>query len=230
MHAIILAGGLGERLRTLTDSTPKPLLKIKGKPIMQYAIENLKKHNIDDITIGISYHKEKIQDYFKDGNNLDVHIDYSIEETPLGTGGAVKQAAKDLKEPFILVWGDNLQDINWTAMIHAHKLYSAEITMALTEREDVEHFGVAELKGKQILNFIEKPKREDAPSNLINAGAFIIDPEVLKILPEGKSNIERDCFEKITKQGKVFAYIHDGQWFPTDTKEKYFEAEEKFIL
>ena len=90
--AIILAGGLGTRLRPLTDNNPKPLLPIQGKPIMQYAIENLKHHGITDIILGISFNAEKIQDYFKDGDELGVNLSYSIEETPLGTGGAVKQA------------------------------------------------------------------------------------------------------------------------------------------
>src|SRR5208283_426772 len=141
-------------------------------PIMQHAIENLQKHGIKEITFGISYYAEKIKEYFKDGKEFGVDISYSIEEKPLGTGGAVKQAAKDIKEPFILLWGDNLTDINWREMIEKHKENSAKITMALTKREDVENFGVAKLENGKIAEFVEKPKREEAPSNLINAGAF----------------------------------------------------------
>ncbi|MBW2993738.1 nucleotidyltransferase family protein, partial [Candidatus Woesearchaeota archaeon] len=126
MKAIILAGGLGERLRPLTDITPKPLLPINGKPIMQYAIENLKKQGITDIVLGISYHADKIKDYFKDGSELGVHIEYSIEETPLGTGGAVKQAAENINDTFVLLWADNLTDIDFNKMIDVHKRNNAQ--------------------------------------------------------------------------------------------------------
>jgi mannose-1-phosphate guanylyltransferase len=230
MKAIILAGGLGTRLRPLTDSTPKPLLPIKNKPLLQHAIENLKKHGITEIIQGISYHADKIINHFKDGSHLNVNISYSIEETPLGTGGAVKQAAKKINESFILLWGDNLTNIDFTSMIDSHKKNNAQITMALTPREDVENFGVAKLDGEKINYFIEKPKREESPSNLINAGAFIINPEALKILPEGKSSIEKDCFEKLAEKGVVFSHTHKGYWFPTDTLEKYNQAEEEFKL
>jgi len=228
MKAIILAGGLGERLRPLTNHTPKPLLPIKGKAIMQYAIENLKRNSITDIILGISYHADKIKKYFRDGSKFGVNISYSIEKEPLGTGGAVKQAAKNIKETFVLLWGDNLTDINFRETLEVHKRNKAKITMALTPREDVEHFGVAKLDGEKILYFVEKPKREEAPSNLINAGAFIVNPEALNILPEGKSSIERDCFEKLAEKGVVYAYKHPGQWFPTDTLEKYKKAEQEF--
>jgi len=228
MRAIILAGGLGERLRPLTEHTPKPLLPIKGKPIMQYAIENLKRHGIKDITLAISYHADKIREYFEIGQKLGVNISYSIESSPLGTGGAVKQAADGIHEPFILIWGDNLADYNITELVKAYERQKAMITMTLTAREDVENFGVAKLDGDKIGYFVEKPRREEAPSNLINAGCFIIHPDALAILPDGKSNIERECFEIQARKGVVSAYNHLGQWFPTDTLEKYKKADEEF--
>jgi mannose-1-phosphate guanylyltransferase len=228
LKAVILAGGLGERLRPLTDKIPKPLLPVKGKPIMQYAIENLKKADITDITLGISYYADKIKTYFKDGKKLGVRLSYSIEKEPLGTGGAVRQASHGNKEPFILQWGDNLMDTDYKEMVRTHKRNKAQVTIALTPREDVEHFGVAKLDGEKIVTFVEKPKREDAPSNLINAGAFIINPDALNILPEGKSSIERDCFEKLAPLGVVYAYKHKGQWFPTDTLEKYEKAKKEW--
>lgn len=224
--AIILAGGIGERLRPLTDTTPKPLLPIRGKPILQYAIENLKKYNITHIILAVSHHADKIKDYFKDGSELGVKITYSLEETPLGTGGAVKQASSDIKEPFILAWGDNLMDINWDEMIKSHQKNQAQLTIALTPREDVENFGAALLEGEKIIKFVEKPKREEAPSNLINAGAFIINPTILNILPGGKSSLEYDCFEKLKED--VYAHQHPGQWFPTDNLEKYQTAQNQW--
>lgn len=228
MKAIILAGGLGTRLRPLTDTTPKPLLPIKEKPIMQHAIENLKKYGINDIILAVSYHADKIREYFGNGENLGVNISYSIEEEPLGTGGAVKQAAEGIKEPFILVWGDNLMDVHIGELIESFERNNAMIAMALTQREDVENFGVAKLNGEIFESFVEKPKREEAPSNWINAGCFVIHPDALNILPEGKSNIERECFQIHAANNVVFAYKHPGQWLPTDTLEKYNYAEENF--
>ncbi len=227
--AIILVGGLGTRLRPLTDKTPKPLLPLKGKPIVQHSIENLRKHGIRTIILSVGYGTQQIQDYFKDGTRLGLTIYYSIETEPLGTGGAVRQAAAGLTKPFFLVWGDNLMDIDYQEMYKAYLRDAPQITMALTPREDVEHFGVAKLEKNKIITFVEKPLRELAPSNLINAGAFIIDPKCLEILPEGKSSIERDCFEKLAPLGEISAFIHQGQWFPTDTLEKYASACLDFI-
>ncbi len=222
--AIIVAGGLGTRLRPLTDNTPKPLLPIRGKPIIEHVIRDLKKHGIKNIIISIGYKAEQVQEYFGDGSSLGVSISYALETEPLGTGGAVKSASKYLKQPFFLVWGDNLMDVNFSRMEQEYLSTGAPLIMALTPREDVENFGVAKLEKNKIITFVEKPKREEAPSTLINAGAFIIDPSCLDLLPEGKSSIEKDCFEKLAPLGKIAAFIHQGQWFPTDTVEKYDHA------
>ncbi len=226
--AIILAGGLGTRLRPLTEETPKPLLPIQDKPMIEHTIKNMKHYGVKNVILSVGYKADKIKEYFGDGSNLGVSILYSIEEKPLGTGGAIKQAAKNITKPFFLAWGDNLMDINFNMMYKDYLRDAAQVTMALTPREDVENFGVATLEGTKIVDFVEKPKREEAPSNLINAGAFVIDPECLKILPEGKSSIEKDCFEKIAPLGEISAHFHEGQWFPTDTLEKYQEAYENF--
>jgi mannose-1-phosphate guanylyltransferase len=231
MKAIILAGGRGERLRPLTDQIPKPMIPIKEKPLIFWCVDRLKKGGIKDIILSIGYKAEIIQEYFKDGKEFGVNISYNIETQPLGTGGAVKDIVQknNLKEDFALVWGDNLADYDWKGCIDQHKKTGALITMNLTRRDDVENFGVARLENKKIIGFVEKPKREEAPSNLINAGAFIINPKILEILPEGVSNIERECFQKVAvKDGKVYAFEHKGYWFPTDTLEKYNKAKEEF--
>ncbi len=227
--AVILAGGLGTRLRPFTDHTPKPLLPIKGKPIIQHALESLRKHGIKNIILSTGYKAEQFPERFRDGNEFGITLRYVYEDQPLGTGGAVLLASRELQKPFFLLWGDNLMDIDLSAMYKAYLRDAPQITMALTPREDVEHFGVAKLEGNKITSFVEKPKPEEAPSNLINAGAFIINPECLKILPQGKSSIEKDCFEKLAPKGKISAFIHQGQWFPTDTVEKYSKACVEFL-
>lgn len=228
MKAIILAGGLGTRLRPLTDNTPKPLLPIKSKPTMQWAIENLKKHGITDIILAISYHADKIKEYFGDGSSLGLKLSYSVESEPLGTGGAVKQASDQVDDDFVLIWGDNLMDVDIAKMVEAHNNNDGLIVMALTPREDVENFGVATLDDDKIIGFVEKPKREESPSNLINAGAFVVNKKALNILPDGFSMIEKQCFEPLAKEGKVYGHKHDGQWFPTDTLEKYRLADKLY--
>lgn len=233
MKAIILAGGRGERLRPLTDEIPKPMIPIKDKPLIFWCIENLKKNGIKDIILSIGYKAEVIQEYFKDGSSLGVNIFYNVEKEKLGTGGAVKDVCNkfNIKENFILIWGDNIGEFNLKAMLDEHTRNDAFITMALTQREDVENFGVAKLDKKRIVGFIYKPKREEAPSNLINAGAFVMNPRALDILPEGKSDIDKCCFEKLAVPGgKVYAFIHKGYWLPTDTMEKYEKAKEFFKM
>jgi mannose-1-phosphate guanylyltransferase len=228
MKAIILAGGEGTRLRPLTDDMPKPLLPIKGKPIIEHAINNFRKHGIKDIILSIGYRADKIKEYFGDGSNFGVKISYCIENEPLGTGGAIKFASKNISETFIAINGDNLADFNWTEMLKFHRENKAQITLALFPVEDVTQFGIARLNGDKLVEFIEKPSVEKAPSNLNNAGAYIFEPGILKVLPEGKCSIERDCFEKLAPKGYVYAFKHNGQWFPTDNLEKYNFAEKEF--
>ncbi len=227
--ALILAGGLGTRLRPLTDTTPKPLLPMMGKPIIQHIIENCARHGVKQVILSIGYKPEIVMRYFGDGSKLGVKLSYCIEHQPLGTGGAVKEAAALLIKPFFLLWGDNLMDIDLTALENIHQQQQKTVTMALTPREDVENFGVAKLQGSIISTFMEKPRREEAPSNLINAGAFVIEPKCLDLLPEGASSIEHECFEQLAPQRQITAYIHQGQWFPTDTLEKYGIACQEFV-
>lgn len=226
--ALILAGGLGTRLRPLTDKTPKPLLPIKGKPILQHALEHLKRQGITNVILSVGFEWEKIKSYFQDEKKFGVSITYSRETEPLGTGGAIKQALQGISEPVFVIWGDNVMDINYKELQQAYQQHQTPVTMALTPREDVENFGVAELQGNKIISFVEKPAREKAPSNLINAGAIILEPPRIKILPEGKSSIEHDLYEQL-KPGEITAYIHNGQWFPTDTLEKYSIACMDFV-
>ncbi len=222
--AIILAGGLGTRLRPLTDETPKPLLPMKGKPILQHTIENLKKHGIRNVILSVGYMADKIRNYFRDGSHLGVNITYCVENEPLGTGGAIKEASKNLTKPFITLNGDNLADFNFTELIEQHGNNKTEITLTLFPVKDVTQYGIAQIDGNIIKSFIEKPSIEEAPSNLNNAGAYVINPAALDILPAGNSSIERDCFEKLASQNQIGAYVHEGQWFPTDTLEKYNDA------
>jgi len=155
MKAIILAGGLGERLRPLTDAIPKPLLPIKNKPILEHAINNFKKHGITDIILSIGYRADKIKEYFGDGSKFGVNISYCIEDTPLGTGGAIKKAAEGITETFLAINGDNVSDANWIEEIEFHKKHNAKITIGLFPVEDVTKFGIAKLEEDKLIEFIK---------------------------------------------------------------------------
>lgn len=217
--AVILAGGFGTRLQHLTKDMPKPMIPLLGKPILEHLILHLQQYGVDNIILSVGYCAQKIIDHFGKGNKFGVNIQYSLETEPLGTGGAVKKIAQRLKDDFILLWGDNLCDIDVDKLLSTHRKHNSPLTMTLVEREDTENFGVAVVQNEQIIGFVEKPKREDAPSQLINAGIFVMSPSLLESLPD-RCSIEKELFEKIVKKQKISYYSHPGKWLPTDTPEK----------
>ncbi len=225
--AIILAGGKGERLGPITKVIPKPMLPVRGKPILQHCIENLKKHGITKIILSVGYKSENIINYFKDGKKFGVNITYCKEESPLGTGGAIKKSARDIKGDFLVLWGDNISDLNISKIKERHQKNDYQITMALVEREDFSNFGVVAVKNNSVVSFQEKPQKKIERMQLVNAGAIILNSDLLHKLPEGKSSMERDFYE-LLPANSIQAYIHQGQWFPTDTKEKYEFALQHF--
>lgn len=230
MKAIILAGGLGTRLRPLTNEIPKPLLPIKGLPIIEHAINNFKKHGIFDIVLSVGYKADKIKEYFGQGEKNGVNLSYSLEDSPLGTGGAIKKASLGWTDTFVVINGDNLADFDWSEILKTHQDKTSKLTIVLYPVEDVTKFGIAKLVDGRILEFVEKPSKEQAPSNLNNAGAYVFEPGVLDILPEGVSSLERDCFEKLAVSGVVFGHTHTSQWFPTDDLERYNKADSEFVV
>ena len=222
--AVLLLGGKGTRFRPITYELPKALLPIQGKTVPEYLIELFKHYNITDLYFSVGYKAEKIMDYFGDGSKFGVSITYIHENEPLGSAGALKLAREYLDEPFILTNGDELKDIDLEEMFEFHKQSKALVTAALTTVKDPSAYGVAKLQGNKILEFVEKPKVEDAPSNLINSGLSIWNPEVIDLIPEGFSMYEKDIFPKLAKQEKLFGYIFSGQWFDTGTPERYERA------
>jgi mannose-1-phosphate guanylyltransferase len=226
--AVILAGGFGSRLNGLGYEVPRSLLSVKRKPVLVHLIKDLKKHGVNNIIISCNKNSNKIQKKLGDGNKLGVNISYSLEPVRLGTGGALKNAAKEIEEPFLILYGDNLMNVNYKEMMEMHFNNKTKVTMALTPREDVENYGVAKLDNDKVAFFVEKPSRLEAPSKLVNAGAFIIEPSILSRLPKGKSSIENDLFVDMACFGQISAYHHKGQWYPIDTIEKYQEAQKNF--
>ncbi|MBI2647008.1 nucleotidyltransferase family protein [Candidatus Woesearchaeota archaeon] len=224
--AVLLVGGRGTRLRPLTDKIPKALLKVQGKVITAHIFDLLKKYGIRDIVLCVGYLKEKIKDYFGDGSKFGMNITYVEEEEPLGTAGPLKLARKYLNDSFIVSNGDELKDINIPRMFRLHKRKNALATIALTTVDEPSHYGVARLDGSRIIEFVEKPTHP--PSNLINAGFYIIEPKVIDMIPNGFSMLEKDVFPKLAKLGRLRGFPFAGQWFDIGNVERYKIAEKKW--
>jgi mannose-1-phosphate guanylyltransferase len=227
MKAVILVGGEGTRLRPLTYTTVKAMVPILNRPFIQHLIRYLSSHGIDEVILAMGYKPDTIKRYF-DGITADTRITYSIEDSPLGTAGAVKHAAGHLKKEntFFVFNGDIFTDLDLTDMLKFHKMKEAKATIALTPVDDPTHFGVVELDAQQrVLRFSEKPSREEARSTLINAGTYILGKEVLDYIPEGRfSMFEHDIFPGLLSEGMpVYGYVIDTYWMDMGTPGKYFE-------
>jgi NDP-sugar pyrophosphorylase family protein len=223
---LILAGGKGTRLKPITDEIPKPLLPIQGKPVIEYTFDLFKQFGITHVLLSIGYMGDKIKEYFGDGKKFGLNITYIEEDKPQGTGGPLRLAKKYLTETFVMCNADELKDIDLDEIYMFHKENGAAATIALTTVEDPSAYGVAKLQGNKILEFIEKPKKEEAPSNLINSGLYILEPEVLNYLPDNEEavSIERDIFPKLAKDSKLFGFHFAGQWFDTGSLERFEKA------
>ena len=219
--AVILCGGQGTRLRPLTYEIPKALIPIHGKTLTEHLFDLFKKYGIEDIYMAVGHMKNKIMDFYGNGEKFGVKIHYIIEEEPLGTGGPLKKA--NFNEPIFVTNGDELKDINLEDMYKLHKKEKSRVTIALTTVEDPSQYGVAKLNGSKIEAFIEKPKK-DAPSNLINSGFYIIEPETLSLIPNGFAMLEKEVFPKLAEQNKLTGYPFSGQWFDTGNMERYEKA------
>ncbi len=226
--AVLLVGGTGTRLRPLTYEIPKALLPIHGKTLTEHLFDLFKKYDVNETIMAVGYLREKIIDYFGDGSKFGMKLKYIEEKEPLGTAGPIKLAKEMLNDTFIVSNGDELKDIDVEEMYKVHKENQASVTIALTTVEDPSQYGVARLSGSKILEFVEKPKKEDAPSKLINSGFYIIEPEVIDMIPDGFAMLEKEVFPKLAKQGKLFGFPFSGQWFDTGNIERYDKAIKKW--
>ena len=220
MKAIILIGGQATRLRPLTLTTPKALIDLQGKTIVEHVLALLKKHGISDVILSVGYLKDKIKDYFGDGSKFGVKISYIEETEPLGTAGPMNLLPEKITETFIVGNGDELKEVDISDMVKFHKQHGGWATLALTRVEDPSLYGVARMEGDKILEFVEKPSKAEASSNLINAGFYILEPEVLDMIPKGKAMFEYDVFPRLASEGKLFGYEFSGQWFDTGSLER----------
>ncbi|PJA61973.1 MAG: nucleotidyltransferase [bacterium (Candidatus Ratteibacteria) CG_4_9_14_3_um_filter_41_21] len=227
MQALILAGGLGSRLRPLTFTTPKPLLPLVNKPLLLYQIELFRKYGAKEIILSISYLREQISDYFGNGKKYGVKITYALEKKRLGTGGGVKNSEKFIKEKTFISNSDIIADVDLEDMLDFHQKHKSDLTMTLFPVADPSAYGLVKTsKDGRILSFLEKPKFSEITTNTINAGFYLFEPELLNFIPNGvEYSLERELFPQLLKKGKrLFGYIHSGYWQDLGTPEKYLDV------
>src|SRR6202165_5431769 len=189
MQALILAGGKGTRLRPLTLYTPKPIVPICNRAFLLYQIDTLRRAGIVDITLSLSYQPQKIEQQLGDGSDFGVRLKYKVEPQPMGTAGAYKFAEELIREPTVVFNGDILTDLDLKTVIRQHKERNAVATIVLTPVEDASAYGVVETeKDGRVSRFLEKPKPDESTCKNINAGTYVLEPQILELIPRGEKH------------------------------------------
>ena len=229
MRAVVMAGGEGTRLRPLTTNVPKPLLPVVGEPIMGHLLRLLNKHGIDQAVVTVQYLAASIRSYFGDGDEYGVRLSYATESVPLGTAGSVKNAEQGLAgEPFLVVSGDALTDIDLTALVEFHQRTGAMVTVALARKPNVIEFGnVITAEDGRIERFIEKPTWGQVFSDTVNTGIYVMAPEVLDLVPvDEKVDWSADIFPKLMAAGEsIYGYVTDRYWEDVGTIDSYLAVQ-----
>jgi mannose-1-phosphate guanylyltransferase len=233
LKAVILVGGPGTRLQPLTFIVPKSLVPVLNRPVMEHMIAYLKQFGVEDIILTLNYLPDAIHSHFGDGRDFGVRLTYCMEKEPMGTAGAVKNAASYLDGAFIVLNGDIFTEMNLADMFSFHTKKKAKATIALTWVDNPSAFGVVETdKNYQVKRFIEKPPPGTATTNWINAGTYILEPEVLDYMPAGQHYMfERGLFPRLLDAGEpVFGYPYRGYWLDMGTLAQYFSLNMDFLL
>jgi mannose-1-phosphate guanylyltransferase len=226
LQALILAGGEGTRLRPLTSTMPKPVVPLVGRPFITYMLEWLRGHGVDDVILSCGFMADGIRRVLGDGSGLGISLRYLEEPEPLGTGGPLKFAEELLDERFLMLNGDVLTDIDLTAQLEQHRRTGARATLALIAVEDPSAYGLVRREPDlSVSEFVEKPGPEQIDTNLINAGAYVIERELLDgMAPAGTHiSIEREVFPTLVGHG-LFGYEASGYWLDIGTPDRYLQA------
>ncbi len=233
MKAVILAGGEGTRLRPLTCNIPKPMVPILNTPFLEHMIGYLQAHRVSEVILALSYLPGSIQEHFGDGSAWGIRLTYVVEKTPLGTAGAVKNAAGHLDDTFLVFNGDTFTDIDLTSMIAFHRQRHAVASIVLTPVSDPTRYGVVEMDHQQQVQcFTEKPARDQVKSNLINAGIYVLEPDVLGLIPsDAHYMFERGLFPDLLERGqRVCGYSSSAYWVDIGTVEDYLRLHHDLLM
>ncbi|MFN2450231.1 MAG: sugar phosphate nucleotidyltransferase [Candidatus Baltobacteraceae bacterium] len=227
MQAIVLVGGEGTRLRPLTFGTPKPMVPIMNVPFLAITLERLHEAGIRDVILPAGYMPQAITDYFGDGSRVGMNITYVIEDEPLGTAGAIKNVEQYIKGPFFVLNGDVLTSLDLKAMVAFHNEKGGLGVLHLIKAEDPSAFGCVVSDGNgRILQFVEKPPKGTEPTNEVNAGTYLLEKDVLAMIPPGRNvSIERETFPKILGGDRpLYAFTTDDYWIDLGRPEHYLNA------
>ena len=222
-----MAGGEGSRLRPLTSNMPKPLVPVAGRPIMEHILLHLRRHQLREVVATVQYLGASIRNYFGDGSEQGVSLTYSVEDSPLGTAGSVMLARPQLNEPFVVISGDSLTDIDLSAAIRFHRERKAIATIVLKPVPNPLEYGVVVVdEGGAVQRFIEKPSWGEVISDLANTGIYILDPAVFDFFRPGEvTDWSGDVFPKLLREGEhVFGWIADGYWEDVGSHSAYVKA------
>lgn len=225
--AIILVGGEGTRLRPLTLELPKPVVPVLDRPFLKFQLDLLRKAGIADIVLCVAFRPERIRTVLGDGEADGVRLTYVLEETPLGTGGAVKNAEGALGERVVVMNGDVLADLDLPAVLKLHEETRAAATIVLHPVDNPSAYGLVETDATgRVERFIEKPKQEEITTNKINAGLYVLETRTLSLMPKGiPYSIERGYFPSLIGSGeRVQAFTHEGYWIDIGTHQKYLQV------
>lgn len=228
MQAVVLVGGFGTRLRPLTLSTPKQMLPVGNRPMIERVLEHLAAHGVDRAVLSLGYRPDAFADAYPEGRCGGIELHYAVEPEPRDTAGAIRFAADDagIDERFLVVNGDVLTDLDIGALVAAHERAGAEATIALHRVEDPSAFGVVPTEPDgRVIAFIEKPPRDEAPTDLINAGTYVLEPSVLgRIEPDVRVNVERVTFPAIVADGGLYAFDGNTYWIDAGIPSTYLAA------
>lgn len=222
MEAIVLAGGLGTRLRSVVSDRPKPMALINNKPFLEYLVENLRDQGVLDFIFAVGYMHEIIEEYFEHGAKFGVNINYSVENDRLGTGGAIKNAEMLIQgNNIIILNGDTFFNVNLKEMYELHLQKEALFTMALRSVEDAKRYGAVEIDNhNKVVKFTEKGKNSN--STFINGGVYIINKKVLDLIPVNKNiSLEQEIIPLILEKQKVFGYVSNEYFIDIGIPEDY---------
>jgi len=225
VKAVIIAGGLGTRLRPLTNNTPKPMLPIGEKPILEHLVNWTKKGGIKSVILCVSYLRESIEDYFGDGEKFGVKIEYAISKKQLATAGQLKTAEKFIDDDFVCMYGDSIFNFSLRSMIKQHSIKKSFVTMSLNEHKTTLPYGVIETsKNGKVVNWNEKP---EIKAN-INMGCYIMNPQVFNLIPKNKPYGMDDVIKKAMKKKVVNSFITKKGFTDIGNTESYKQACEEY--
>lgn len=228
MHAVILVGGFGTRLRPLTLSTPKQMLPLVGRPMIERVVAGLGAQGISEVVLALGFRPDRFTDAYPDGTIAGVPVRYVVEPEPMDTAGAIAFAARSagVDQTFVAVNGDVITDLDVRALVDLHRSRGAGGTIALTPVEDPSRYGVVPIDEEgRVLAFIEKPPAGEAPSTWINAGTYVLEPRVLDAIPAtGRTSIERVVFPALVEAGELYALQSNAYWVDAGTPESYLQV------